>query len=399
MHEFDLVIKSDQILTLKGGPRTKEGLKNLGIIEDGIIGIKGERITYVGEEISYKAKEEIEEALAMPAFIDSHTHLLFAGSREDEFELRIEGASYSDILKKGGGIYRTVETTKKASDEEIIKLVLERIDLMIEHGTTVIEIKTGYGLSFEEELRELILINEIKKKAKATIIPTLLAHLKPNENFIKEFLEVISLAASKGLAMFVDSFCDIGALGYEDTRLIFQKALENGLALKAHVGEIADIGCGKLVKDFDLVSIDHIIYLDDETLKEAIRKKTSGVLLPATSFSLMHQNADARKYIREGMIVALASDFSPASWIYDMQSVIAIACRNLRMTQAECISASTINAAYALRIHEDYGSIEEGKYADIILLDVPNYKWIGYTLGYNHVKVVISHGKVVKLNY
>ncbi|MDT7891528.1 MAG: imidazolonepropionase [Thermoproteota archaeon] len=393
--KFDLAIKAKQAVTLKGGIRIKERLKELAIVEDALIGINGEKVTYVGEEKNYEAKQEISAQLVMPAFIDAHTHLLFFGSREDEFEMRIEGLSYSEILKKGGGIWRTVNHTRKASDEEILRVTKERIEYMLEHGTTVIEIKSGYGIEPSEELRELRLINKLKHLTKATIIPTLLAHLKPSDKWIDEFINLIPIVVEEKLAEFIDSFCDLGALSYEDTSRIFSIASKYGLKLKAHVGELADIGCGALVKNFNLVSMDHIIYLDDTSLDYMIEKKTCGVILPATSFSLMSNYADVRKYIDKGLIIALASDFSPASWINDMQSVISIACRTLKMTQAECISASTINAAYALGLHEKYGSIEEGKFADLICLNVPNYKWIGYTLGYNHIGTVIKHGKVI----
>lgn len=393
--KFDLVIKAKQALTLKGGIRTKKKLRELAIVEDALIGINGEKIAYIGEEKSYEAKQEIYAQLAMPAFIDAHTHLLFFGSRENEFEMRIEGLSYSEILKKGGGIWKTVNQTKKASDEEILRVTKERIEYMLEHGTTVIEIKSGYGIEPSEELRELRLINKLKNLTKATIIPTLLAHLKPTDKWIDEFMNLIPIVAEEKLAEFIDSFCDLGALSYEDTFRIFSIASKYKLKLKAHVGELADIGCGALVKDFNLVSLDHIIYLDEASLNYMIEKKTCGVILPATSFSLISKYADVRNYIDKGLIIALASDFSPASWINDMQSVIAIACRTLKMTQAECISASTINAAYALALHEKYGSIEEGKFADLILLNVPNYKWVGYTLGYNHVETVIKHGKII----
>jgi imidazolonepropionase len=393
--KFDLAIKAKQAVTLKGGIRIKERLKELAIVEDALIGINGEKVTYVGEEKNYEAKQEISAQLVMPAFIDAHTHLLFFGSREDEFEMRIEGLSYSEILKKGGGIWRTVNHTRKASDEEILRVTKERIEYMLEHGTTVIEIKSGYGIEPSEELRELRLINKLKHLTKATIIPTLLAHLKPSDKWIDEFINLIPIVVEEKLAEFIDSFCDLGALSYEDTSRIFSIASKYGLKLKAHVGELADIGCGALVKNFNLVSMDHIIYLDDTSLDYMIEKKTCGVILPATSFSLMSNYADVRKYIDKGLIIALASDFSPASWINDMQSVISIACRTLKMTQAECISASTINAAYALGLHEKYGSIEQGKFADLICLNVPNYKWIGYTLGYNHIGTVIKHGKVI----
>jgi len=393
--EFDLIIKAKQIITLKGGVRRKEKLKDLAIIEDGMIGINGDKISYVGEEKKVESREELYAEVIMPSFIDAHTHLLFFGSREDEFEMRIEGLSYAEILRKGGGIWRTVETTRKAKDEEILRVTKERLDYLLEHGTTIVEIKSGYGIDPNEELRELKLINQLKKNSKLTIIPTLLAHLKPNQAWLKDFLDIIPYVARENLAYFVDSFCDIGALSYEDTDSIFSIASKYGLKLKVHAGELGDIGCGKLLEKYDLISIDHIIHLDDKSLELAIIKNTCGVILPATSFSLMQNQANVRKYIEKGLIIALASDFSPASWICDMQSVIAIACRELRMTQAECIAASTINAAYALNIHENYGSIEKGKYADLTAFKVPNYKWIGYTLGYNHVDFVIKHGKLV----
>ncbi|HLI46300.1 MAG TPA: imidazolonepropionase [Geobacterales bacterium] len=393
--EYDLVIKAKQLVTLRGGVRVKEKMKELNIIEDGMVAIKDKRISYVGEKKTVNSKEEISTGVAMPSFIDAHTHLLFYGSREDEFEMRIEGLSYNEILKKGGGIWRTVDETKKAGDAEILKVAKERLCYLLEHGTTVVEIKSGYGIDPKEEIRELRLINELKNNSELTIVPTLLAHLKKDKKWLKDFIEIIPFVAYNNLAKFVDSFCDLGALSYEDTDVIFAEAKKYGLGLKAHVGELEDIGCGKLVEKYDLASIDHIVYLDEKSLEQAIKKGTCGVLLPATTFSLMQNHANAKKYIEKGLIVALASDFSPASWISDMQSVISIACRELKMTQAECIAASTINAAYSLGIHNDYGSIEEGKFADITTFDVPNYKWIGYTLGYNHVEIVIKHGKKV----
>jgi len=399
--DVDILIKAKQILTLKGGPKTKEEMKDLKIINDGYVAIKDGFICYVGEKKGdIKPKEEIDASnkVLMPAFIDPHTHLLFSGSREEEFTMRIEGKSYIEILKAGGGILKTVKDTKKAKDEEIIKEVNERLKYLLQHGTTVIEIKSGYGIDYEEELRELILINEIKKKSIVDIIPTLLAHVpkENHENYIEGFINyLIPKVAKEKLCNFVDVFCDIGAFNYEESYKIYSEAVKHNLLLKIHAGEFGDIGCGKLFSEFKFTSADHLIYIKDNEIEDLIKNKTCGVILPATSFSLMQKYCNARKYIEKGLIIALASDFSPASWIGDMQSVISIACRTLRMTQAECITAATINSAYALNLHNLYGSIEEGKIADLIILNVPNYFWIGYTLGYNHVETVIKNGKIV----
>jgi len=277
---------------------------------------------------------------------------------------------------------------------------MERIERFIENGVTTIEIKSGYGIDYEEEIRELRIINEIKKRSNARIIPTLLAHLpKGNrEEYLNGFLDILKKVKKEKLVEFVDVFCDSGAFSCEESERIFKEAEKLGFLLKIHAGEIADIRCGSLFQKFKFVSADHLIHITDEDIQNLIENKICGVLLPSTSFSLLHQSANARKYIDKGMLIALASDFSPINQIYGMENVIAIACRTLRMSQAECITATTINAAYALNLHYEIGSLEEGKKADVLIMNVPNYRWIGYTMGYNHVKIVIKEGEIIKEN-
>jgi imidazolonepropionase len=401
----DILIKGKEILTLKNGVRKGKEIKNLGIIYDGIVAIEAGKIVFVGEEKykdKFNAKIEIDASnnVVMPAFIDAHTHLLFYGSREDEYEMIIKGYSYSEILKKGGGIWKTVRLTKQAKEEEIMKETIQRIEKFIENGITTIEIKSGYGIDYEEEIKQLKIINKIKNQTCTRIVPTLLAHL-PKENreeYVNGFCKLLRYVYEEKLAKFVDVFCDVGAFNCDEAERIFSEAEKLGFLLKIHAGEIANTGCGKLFQKFKFTSADHLIFLNEEDVKSLVENNICGVLLPATSFSLMHQNANARKYIDKGMIIALATDFSPINQVYGMENVIAIACRNLRMSQAECITATTINAAYALNLHNILGSLEENKLADIIIMNVPNYKWIGYTIGYNHVITVMKEGKIIKEN-
>ncbi len=399
---LDLLIYGKQILTLKGGIRKGSSLAHLGIIEDGIVGIKNGKINLVEERSGKKfdAKYEIDASneLVMPGFIDSHTHLLFYGSREEEFELRIKGYSYNEIQNKGGGIWNTVKKTINAKDDELEKILIERIRFAIENGTTTIEIKSGYGIEPEQEIRLLKLLNRIKYKVDITIIPTFLAHLPPknrSEYVEKITNEILPYIRINNLAKFVDVFCEESAFNKMETLYILKKARDEGFSLKIHAGEFKDIGCCDILDMLDLTSIDHLVYSNEQCEEKIINKSVCVTLLPATSFSLMQRPANARKYIEKDIIISLASDFSPASWILSLQEVISIACRYLKLLPSECISATTINAAYALKMDKDYGSIEKGKFADVLVMNVPNYNWIGYTMGFNHVKFTIKEGKIV----
>ena len=412
--QVDLIIeKANQLVTLKGGsekPLTKENMRQLGIIENGAVAVKNGKIIDVGktEQINSKYKSEnvinAYGKLVAPGFVDAHTHLVFAGSREDEFEMKLEGISYMEILQKGGGILRTVAETRKASLEQLIELGKERLDTMLIHGTTTVEAKSGYGLSTKDEIKCLEVIEKLNKQHPIDLIPTFLgAHAVPNEyrdrpdDYVDLVVEeMIPAVAERKLAEFCDVFCEKGVFNVEQSKRILLAGKEYGLLPKIHADEMSWLGGAELAAEVEAVSAEHLLFASENGIKALAEKGVVAVLLPAASFSLMlGKYANARKMIDEGVAVALGTDLNPICWVENMQLVIALACRMMRLTPAEALSAATINAAHSLRKAHMIGSLEVGKKADIVIFKVPNYRFLGYRFGVNLVDKVIKNGRLV----
>ena len=412
--QVDLIIeKANQLVTLRGGsekPLTKENMRQLGIIENGAVAVKNGKIIDVGktEKINSKYKSEnvinAYGKLVAPGFVDAHTHLVFAGSREDEFEMKLEGISYMEILQKGGGILRTVTETRKASLEQLIELGKERLDTMLIHGTTTVEAKSGYGLSTKDEIKCLEAIEKLNKQHPIDVIPTFLgAHAVPNEyrdrpdDYVDLVVEeMIPAVAERKLAEFCDVFCEKGVFNVEQSKRILLAGKEYGLLPKIHADEMSWLGGAELAAEVEAVSAEHLLFASENGIKALAEKGVVAVLLPAASFSLMlGKYANARKMITEGVAVALGTDLNPICWVENMQLVIALACRMMKLTPAEALSAATINAAHSLRKAHMIGSLEVGKKADIVIFKVPNYRFLGYRFGVNLVDKVIKNGRLV----
>lgn len=416
MRSVDLLIAdSRQLLTCKGRiPKRKKALQELGLVEKGWIASYKGRIVFVGEEKNFRKEFRLEDNaikieasgfVALPGFVDAHTHLPFAGTREEEFVLRLKGYTYQQLAEKGLGIQTTVKATRKASKEELISLCLSRLDSMLLHGTTTAEAKSGYGLNFRDEIKQLEVLKEIDKIHPVDIVPTFMgAHEVPEEyknrknDYIQLLIhEILPEVKKRKLAEFFDVFCEEGVYSVEETRKLARAAKEAGFKIKIHADEFSPLGGAQLAAEEGASSADHLLAVSGEGIKKLSESQTAATLLPAVPFFLMQERrAPARKLIEEGAIVALATDFNPGSSMTEsMLFVLQLAVFTMKMTIEESINAATANSAYALAKHQEVGSLEVGKKMDLILCDIPNYPSLVYHLGINPIKYVIKKGKIV----
>ena len=385
-------------------------MEDLRILEDGAVAIADGRIVAVGRtsevlaEHSGKLTIDASNKIVTPGFVDAHTHIVFAGSRETELELKIRGAGYLEILQRGGGILRTVRDTRAASKNELLRICKERSETLLLHGTTTIEAKSGYGLTLEDEIKSLEVIRELNDQGPLSMIPTFLgAHSVPPEyqNRVSEYVAQlcnswIPQIAKSQLARFCDVFCERGVFEIEDSRRILESGKRAGLLPKIHADELYPLGGAELAAEVGAVSADHLTFASTAGLEQMKRAGVIATLLPAAPLILMSdKHANARKMITEGVPVALGSDLSPSCWVENYQFIIALACYELRMTPAEAIMAATINAAHAVRMAHEIGSIEVGKRADLIVLDAADFRFLGYRFGTNMVNTVVKNGRVV----
>jgi len=343
--------------------------------------------------------------LAFPGFVDPHTHPVFYKTREEEFEMRIQGKTYEEIASAGGGIRNSVRAFRDASFEEIAKLTYHRILKFLEYGTTTIEAKSGYGLSLKDELKALRILKKLSQLISITIVPTFLgAHEIPDEyrSNRKKYIniltkEMIPAVAEEKLAAFCDVFCEKDVFTVEESERILLAAKDHGLIPKLHADELHYTGGAELAARVKAISADHLLMISDKGIAAMKEAGVIPVLLPGTAFFLGKKNyAPAREMIESGLPVALATDFNPgSSMTQNMQLILSIAAINMKMVPAEVLGAATINSARAIGMEKEVGSIEVGKKADIILLDIPSYQYLPYHYGINHVKMVIRHGQVV----
>ena len=376
------------------------------------IASKADNICFVGkfsqlhDSIDTSSANEVDagEALVIPGFVDAHTHCLFAGSRESELNDKLSGLSYLEILTKGGGIMKTVRETRAASDSQVITPTKERLDRMLSLGTTTFEIKTGYGLDLNTEIRLLRLIEQLKNFGNYDIVPTLLsAHAVPPEfskdihHYVEKVVKpTIDYSSDNKLATFCDVFMEEGVFGREESKSILEYARSKGLALKIHADEFSDTGGASLAGKLRVVSADHLMRASPAGIKDLSDAGVISVLLPGTSFSSFSTAyANAREMIARGCAVALGTDLSPNSWIESMQFVISLACYKLHMTPAEALVAATINAAHSIGRAKDVGSIEAGKKCDVLIMGLSNYGEIPYRIASNNVATVIKSGEIV----
>lgn len=413
----DLIIKNaNQLITLRGHsrePAAGSKMEEIGILHDGAAAVNGDRIVAVGETSEvleeYVGSLEIDASskVVIPGFIDSHTHLVFAGSREDELDLKIKGASYMEIMQRGGGILRTVRETRTATRDQLMDTCRKRVANMIVHGTTTAEAKSGYGLTLEDEIKSLETIQRLNEETLITLIPTFLgAHAIPPEfhgrtaEFVTLLCEIwIPEVARRRLAVFCDVFCEKGVFEIEDSRRILESAKRAGLLPKLHADELYPLGGAELAAEVGAVSADHLLFASTSGLAAMKQAGVVATLLPAAPLTLMlDRYADARKIIAQGVPVALGSDLNPGCWLENFQLVIALACYKLRMTPAEALTAGTINAAHAVGSADLVGSIEVGKKADLLILEASDYRFLANRLGSNMVGTVVKNGRIVAKN-
>jgi imidazolonepropionase len=413
-----LVLKNiAQVITLQGppAPRCGPAMGDLGIIENGAIVVRAERIEWVGPTRELPAREpdghcEVVDGLglnlvALPGFVDSHTHPIFAGTRANEYELRCRGKSYQEIAESGGGIRASVRQVRAADLNELAAGAEPYFRQFLSHGTTTIEAKSGYGLSVEDEVKSLQALGVLRGRSRLEAIPTFLgAHAIPEEfeglrdEYIRIVVEeMIPRVARDGLAQFCDVFCDEGYFTVEEARTILLAARHAGLGLRIHAEELAHSGGARLAAEMGALSADHLEWLQHRDIAALKKAGTVATLLPGTAFNLgLDRYAPARKLISAGVPVALATDFNPGScFTLNMQIILSIACSQMKMTPAEAITAATINGAHALAVSDRLGTIETGKQADIVLMDVADYRELPYFFGVNHCVLTIKKGKVL----
>jgi len=405
METADIIIKNaNELITLKGPakPRTKKEMRKLGIINKGSIAIKDGLIAAVGKNLKYKSETVIDAKgkTVMPGFIDPHTHLVFAGSREFELDMKLKGLTYMDILKKGGGIVYTVNQTRKATNNELLKQSRERLDNMLFYGTTTCEGKSGYGLNTETELKILKAQKKLNETHPIDIVSTFLgAHAVPNDYKTPDYVDLVvndMIPKVNKYAEFCDVFCEKGVFSPSQSKKILETGKDFGLTPKIHADEIVDTNGAALAAEVGAISADHLLMSSTNGLKQMAKKGTIGVMLPGTPFSLMmKQYANARKMIDMGIPIALATDLNPNCWVENMQFIIQLACLNMKMTPAEAVTASTYNASCSIGMNNVVGSLEKGKQADIIVLGCPNHMFLPYHYGINLVETVIKKGIII----
>lgn len=407
-----LVIKNiKELLTLSSPFRDPTGL---GIIKDGAVVAREGKISWIGktedlpgELVSGQTLKIIDavDKVVMPGMIDAHTHLVFGGSRENEFEQRIEGLTYLEIAARGGGILSTVEATRKAPFEELFILGRRRLDRFLSNGVTTIEAKSGYGLSVQDELKILRVLKALNQEHPVEIVPTFLgAHTLPKE-FREEratyvdlvIREMIPKVAEESLAEFCDVFCEEKAFTLEESRKILEAGKQFGLKPKIHADQLSPGGGAELAAEVGATSADHLEYVSSRGIELMAEKGVTAVLLPGATFFLsMKKYPPAREMIEKGVRVALSTDLNPGSSMTEsLPLMMTMGCLFYRMTPKEVIQAVTINAARSMGKEHEIGSLEPGKKADLLILDIPNYKYLPYHFGISHTEYVIKRGEIV----
>lgn len=389
---------------------TGAAMRQPAIIPDGAVVIEGERIVWAGPTVELPTLPmdanclDVRGKVVLPGFIDSHTHLLFAGTREDEFEQRLLGKSYQEIAAGGGGIESTVRKVRASTREQLTELARHRLGRMLQFGVTTVEVKSGYGLSLEDELKCLQAIAELQKEGPLEIVPTFLgAHTVPSEyrhdraGYLRLVREVmLHEVAKQGLAEFCDVFCESGVFSVAESEELLQAARKLGYSLKLHADELTMLGGAELAGRVGAASADHLLCISDAGIDALAASSTVATLLPGTALFLGLNYAPARKLIERGVAVALASDCNPGTCpTENLPLVGTLACTQMGMLPGEALVALTLHAAAALGRADRLGSLEAGKQADLIVCDVPDYRQLFYHFGVSHVRHVVKRGKLV----
>jgi imidazolonepropionase len=404
-----LLTGAGQLVTME--PRLGEG--ELGVVPGGALAALDGQIVWVGRAAEARRAVWLVEGgheldargrVVLPGFVDSHTHLCFAGSREQEFARRIAGASYQEIAAAGGGILSTVRATREATVEELVALGRRRLDLALRHGTTTIEIKSGYGLTTADELKMLEAIRLLRESHPVDVHATFCgAHEVPPEfrdnpegyvDLVVE--EMLPEVAGRRLAAYCDVFCEAGVFTVAQARRILLAAREDGLRAKFHADEFVATGGAELAAELGALSADHLLVAPIEGIRAMRAAGVTATLLPGTAFFLGLRYAPARAFLETGVRVALATDFNPgSSYTPNMQLIVTLACTQMKLTVEEALRAATLGGAHAMGLEREVGSLGPGKRADCLVLDVPGYRHVPYLFGVNHVETVVRAGRPV----
>ena len=416
MTQADSVVTGCRQVLTCAGPIPKRGaaLRNVGLIENGAIAGRDGRIVFVGPEKELEknvrvapdaARLDASGLVALPGFVDPHTHLPFGGTREEEFALRIQGWTYQQLAAKGMGIRSTVRKTRGIALADLKSLCLERLDSMLRHGTTTAEAKSGYGLNLDDEIKQLEAVREAARVHPIDIVPTFMgAHEVPDEyqgrkeDYIDLLIHtVLPQVRDRRLARFFDVFCEEGVFSVEETERLAAAAASAGLGIKIHADEFVPLGGTELAARIGAVSAEHLIAVTESGIAALAGSPTAAILLPGVPFFLMQdKKAPARRLIEAGAILALGSDFNPGSSMTEnLLFILQLGVFTLRLTIEEAINAVTANAAYAIRSDAEAGSLELGKKMDVVLFDIPNYFFLAYHPGVNPVRHVLKNGRLV----
>ncbi|MHA2367953.1 MAG: imidazolonepropionase [Candidatus Hodarchaeales archaeon] len=408
-----VIINAAELVTLDGSskkPKVKEDMDSIGIIQDGAVAVKEGKIVTVGptSEVLSKLEKGFETIdaygkLVAPGLIDPHVHLIWEGQRADEMELMgTKGVPYLEIKARGGGMPTTLEKTQQATTQRLIERTTKILDTMLIHGTTTIEAKSGYEMTYEGEIRQLEVIQTLNKTHPVDLVSTFCAQgiTREYETRVDELTDEIvekwiPEMGKRKLAEYADVFCEEGYFNLEQTQRILEAGKKHGMKLRIHGDWLVHSGGAKLGADLKVVSADHLIFTPMEVVDELVEKGTVGVLLPTSPFCYIGTYAKARELIERGLPIALATDVSAANMCESMQMMMALAILRMKMTCAEALTAATINAAHSIERAQEIGSLEVGKKADIVIFDAPNHQFFSYHYGINLAEKVFKNGKLV----
>jgi imidazolonepropionase len=414
-----LITGASQLLTLRpGGPRRGALLSRLGIIKDGAVLLRDGLVVAVDTRARVESRKDAKRAekidvagrVILPGFVDSHTHLIHAASRAAEYESKIQGASYEEIARRGGGILNSVRKLRAATSDALKRQARAALQEFAAYGTTTVEAKSGYGLDVASELKILTLHRELNQEQPLEIVSTFLgAHVVPTEyrdtpDGVERYLglltdQLLPQVAKEGLAEFCDAFCDRGAFTRAQAKRILLAGKRHGLVPRLHAEQLSRTGAAQLAVELGAASCDHLENVNSSDIRRLAESRTVATLLPGCEFHLgWKQHAPARKLIEAGAIVALATDYNPGtSPTVSMPMILSLACTQLRMTPAEAIAAATINAAFALKRDKRIGSLEAGKQADLAVFTVEDYREIPYYFGMNRCWMTMKRGAIIHM--
>lgn len=415
MSQTVFISNAAEVITMAGHtnkPAKKEAMSDINVIKNGGVWIEEGKIVEVDtdENIRAKYKDHINTAeqidatgkIVTPGLIDPHTHLVHAGTRENEYAMRLKGQTYMEIMNAGGGIHATTRATQQATHDELYEQSTKRLNQFLQHGVTTVEAKSGYGLTLEDELKQLEVAEQLNKEHPVDLVSTFMgAHAVPLEEknnpdkFVDRVIEeMLPEVARRKLATFNDVFCERGVFTPEQSKRILEAGKEYGLTPKIHADEIEPYAGAELAAEVGAISAEHLLKASDEGIRNMAEAGVIGVLLPGTAFFLMAEYAQARRMIDAGVAVALSTDANPGSSpTISLPFIMNLGCLNMGMTPEEVLTATTINAAHAIGCANEAGSLEAGKKADITIWNVPNYLFLSYQYGMNHVDTVIKAGK------